>query len=513
MDFEDFSKSVSESSGGMIPIFRELLADTLTPPATLVRLREGGKPCFLLESVEGGERISRFSFVGTGPSSKIYAQGDNVRIEAEDGRWIREDSRSFFDVFAEEMVKYQSSRTPGLPPFTGGPVGYISYDAIRYIENIPDSHEREDDLPDVLFYIFDTVVAFDHARHRLLLITNVLYEDLPTDPSELRKVYDKAQDQLDHLQEQISQRVSGEEAPARIPKLPPLMIDEGMRSNFTQEQFEAAVIKAKEYIASGDAFQIVLSQRFEKETDIDPFAAYRFLRALNPSPYLFYLEWGETALFGSSPEILVKVEDRVVSVRPIAGTRPRGKTPQEDQDHEEDLLADEKELAEHRMLVDLGRNDVGRVAKFGTIELSKLQIIERYSHVMHIVSEVEGELQEGLDSLDAFQAGFPAGTVSGAPKIRAMEIIDELEPTRRGIYAGAVGYLDFAGNLDTCIAIRTIVFHKGKVRIQAGAGLVADSVPETEYMETVHKATALFEAVRSAEVELGEKRAKEGRGS
>jgi anthranilate synthase component 1 len=276
-------------------------------------------------------------------------------------------------------------------------------------------------------------------------------------------------------------------------------VADGMASNFTRAGFEAAVARAREYITAGDAFQIVLSQRFRREVSVDPFRVYRALRSLNPSPYLFYLEWGETALFGSSPETMVRVEGRRVMVRPIAGTRRRGATPEEDAALETDLLHDEKELAEHRMLVDLGRNDVGRVARFGSVRVSRLEEIERYSHVMHIVSEVEGTLREGLSPVDAFTACFPAGTVSGAPKIRAMEIIDELEPSRRGTYAGAVGYLDFGGSLDTCIAIRTLLVHRGIATIQAGAGLVADSVPEREYLETIHKASALYDAIRLAE--------------
>jgi anthranilate synthase component 1 len=484
----------------MLPVTRELLADTLTPVTAFVRLRAGGGPAFLLESVEGGERIGRYSFLGARPFRRVSARGLETEIADGAGRTLRVEKRSFFEVLDEEMRPFLAAPAPGLPPFTGGAVGAIGYDAVRLIERIPDRHPREDGLPDALFHFHDTVAAFDHARHRILLIANVLLDGRwNRSPAGAEREFDLAQERLDALEAALLRPVDGEVLPARVPELAPAAIDEGMRSNFTRAGFEAAVRRAKEHIAAGDAFQIVLSQRFEKDVSVDPFSVYRLLRALNPSPYLFFLQLDGAAVFGSSPEILVKVQGRTVSVRPIAGTRRRGATEEEDRALEAELLADEKELAEHRMLVDLGRNDVGRVARFGTVRVSSYLAIERYSHVMHIVSQVDGELRDGLGALDAFQAGFPAGTVSGAPKIRAMEIIDDLEPSRRGIYAGAAGYLDFAGNLDTCIAIRTLVFEGGKARVQAGAGIVADSVPEREYFETIHKSSALFEAIRLAE--------------
>ena len=500
MKFDDFQSLVEAHPGCAVPVCRELLADTLTPVVAFLRLRSRGRPAFLFESVEGGEHIARYSFLGTDPFRSIRSHGSTVEVRAHapDGceEVVRTEEKSFFRVIEEEIANYESVPVHGLPPFVGGAVGFINYDSIRLIERIPDSHPREDELPDALFNFHGSVVAFDHARHRLLRITNVLPDD---DGSDVRELWNSMQSRLDDLEQVLTERVEGEEWPGQIPELPPVSIAADMESNFSREDFESAVVRAKEYIAAGDAFQIVLSQRFQRPVQVDAFEVYRVLRALNPSPYLFYLQLDDTAVLGSSPEILVKVEDRKVTVRPIAGTRRRGKTVEEDLALEKDLLADDKELAEHRMLVDLGRNDVGRVAKFKTVGLSHYLTIERYSHVMHIVSEVEGELRDGVTPLEAFEAGFPAGTVSGAPKIRAMEIIDELERTRRGVYAGAVGYLDFAGNLDTCIAIRTIVIHKGIARIQAGAGIVADSVPEREYMETVHKATALFEALRLAE--------------
>ena len=517
MKFEDFQNLVKAHPDSVVPVYRELLADTLTPVVAFLRIRSGGRPAFLLESVEGGESIGRYSFLGTDPFRSIRAFGSKVEVRSHsrggEEEVVCREEKSFFRLIEEEIGRYRSVDVHGLPPFEGGAVGYINYDSIRLIEKIPDSHPREDALPDALFNFYENLIAFDHARHRLLLIANVLPEVAgATADRNHRELWDEAQERLDGLEDLLTERVDGEEWPGRIPELPPASIATDMESNFSPEDFEKAVVRAKDYIAAGDAFQIVLSQRFQRPVTVDAFEVYRVLRALNPSPYLFFLQLEDTAILGSSPETLVRVEDRKVTVHPIAGTRPRGKTVEEDLALEKDLLADQKELAEHRMLVDLGRNDVGRVARFNTVKLTSYLTIERYSHVMHIVSEVEGELRDGVSSLEAFEAGFPAGTVSGAPKIRAMEIIDELEPTRRGVYAGAVGYLDFAGNLDTCIAIRTIVIHKGVARIQAGAGIVADSVPETEYMETVHKATALFEALRLAEAGVARREAQAGLG-
>jgi anthranilate synthase component 1 len=386
-----------------------------------------------------------------------------------------------------------------LPPLVAGAVGYVGYDGVRWIERLPDRHSRPNDLPDAQFWFYDTVVAFDHAKHRVCLIANVRLEKKRSTRADLEAAYALAQRRLDGLQDDLERPFPRHEVPPVLEPLPRGMPPDAMQSNFTREDFEAAVLRAREYIAAGDAFQIVLSQCFQKEVSCEPFSIYRALRALNPSPYLFFLQWHDTALFGSSPETMVRVQDRKAMVRPIAGTRRRGTDEAEDEALAAELLADEKELAEHRMLVDLGRNDIGRVSKFSTVNVPRLEVLERYSHVMHIVSEVEGEIRDGLSAVDAFCAGFPAGTVSGAPKIRAMEIIDELEPTRRGTYAGAVGYLDFAGNLDTCIAIRTLLVHRGVASLQAGAGLVADSVPEREYFETVHKASALYDAIRMAE--------------
>lgn len=482
----------------MVPVYRQLLADTLTPVTAFLRLRRRNEPAFLLESVEGGERVGRYSFLGRQPREKITAMGDEVILER--GGSTERLSGGFFKALDRHLRPMRTVSVPGLPPLTGGAVGYVGYDGVRWIEKLPDRHPRETALPDAEFQLYDTLVAFDHAKHRLYLISNV---SIPAVEKKslvgLESAFADAQDRISELEEALTRPAPEEECPQTFELVDPQSVEVGMSSNFTREGFESAVLRAKEYITAGDAFQIVLSQRFQRALAAEPFDVYRSLRAVNPSPYLFYLQWEDSALLGSSPETMVRVEGRRAMVRPIAGTRPRGVDEAADCALQAELLADQKELAEHRMLVDLGRNDIGRVARFGTVNLPRLEEVERYSHVMHIVSEVEGDLSDDLTALDAFCAGFPAGTVSGAPKIRAMEIIDELEPSRRSTYAGAVGYLDFAGNLDTCIAIRTLLVHKGIASLQAGAGIVADSVPEREYFETIHKASALYEAIRMAE--------------
>jgi anthranilate synthase component 1 len=496
LQLDDFLRYAKQ--GTMVPVYRELLADTLTPVTAFLRLRRLNEPAFLLESVEGGERVGRYSFLGRQPREKITAKGDEVILER--GGKSERLTGGFFKALDQHLRPLRTVSVPGLPPLTGGAVGYVGYDGVRWIEKLPDRHSRETSLADAEFQFYDTLVAFDHPKHRLYLISNVsIPETGKKTRAELESAFAGAQEKIDELEEALSRPLPEEECPQNLEALAPESLEVGMSSNFTREEFESAVKRAKDYISAGDAFQIVLSQRFQRELTVDPFDVYRSLRALNPSPYLFYLQWEDSALLGSSPETMVRVEGRKAMVRPIAGTRPRGVDEATDCALQEELLADQKELAEHRMLVDLGRNDIGRVAKFGTVNLSRLEEVERYSHVMHIVSEVEGDLSDELTAVDAFCAGFPAGTVSGAPKIRAMEIIDELEPSRRSTYAGAVGYVDFAGNLDTCIAIRTLLIHKGMASLQAGAGIVADSVPEREYFETIHKASALYEAIRMTE--------------
>jgi anthranilate synthase component 1 len=502
VQYEQFVE-LARGDASTVPVYRVLAADTLTPVTAFLRLQRRGEPAFLLESVEGGARLGRYSFLGRDPFQRLAASGEQVTLTRRgEARTI---GGGFFPALDAEVRALRTARVPGLPPLTGGAVGYVGYDAVRWIEKIPDRHPRENALADAELFFYETLVAFDHAKHRVYLIANVNVRETGKGASDLHRAYVEAEGRLDAIESDLERPVPRAEVPKVLRALEPSSVAEGMRANFTKEGFEAAVAAAKEHILAGDAFQIVLSQRFQTELRAEPFDVYRALRALNPSPYLFYLQWEDTALLGSSPETMVRVEDGVAMVRPIAGTRRRGKDAAEDRDLELDLLGDEKELAEHRMLVDLGRNDIGRVAAFGSVRLSRLEEVERYSHVMHIVSQVEGRLRDNLGPVDAFCAGFPAGTVSGAPKIRAMEIIDELEANRRGTYAGAVGYLDFAGNLDTCIAIRTLLIHKGIATVQAGAGIVADSVPEREYLETIHKASAVYDAIRLAEAGAGTK--------
>jgi len=477
----------------VIPVWRTYLADTLTPVSAFLRIREGARSAFLLESVEGGERVGRWSFLGRDPYLILRGYPEVCEGLTEEGRrWSETD---FFEALRAEVLSLKPIEVSELPPFSGGAVGYVAYDAVRLIERLPDRHGGNEPIGE--FHFFGTVVAFDHLRHRIHIITNVFVDKERGSPE---KAFRDAQRRLDRMETLLRKEVQVFPFSRRSGKVQP-------EGNMTKEQFCNAVIKAKEYIRAGDIFQIVLSQRFRLPVTADPFTVYRALRATNPSPYLYYLEstdrdGEDLAILGSSPETLVKVTGRTVCVRPIAGTRRRGRSEEEDKLLEQELLSDEKELAEHRMLVDLGRHDVGRVSKYGTVRWPQYMVIERYSHVMHIVSQVEGELRDECDAIDALTAGFPAGTVTGAPKIRAMELIDELEPEKRWIYAGAVGYLDFHGNLDTAIAIRTLVLRAGQAWIQAGAGIVADSVPEREYMETVHKAQAIFSAIEQAEAGL-----------
>jgi anthranilate synthase component I len=475
--------------GRVIPVSRTHLADTLTPVSAYLRLRRGARSAFLLESVEGGERVGRWSFLGRDPYLVLRGAGSRVeRLSAAGKETVESD---FFSALRREIQSVRPAEREGLPPFAGGAVGFVSYDAVRLIERIPDRHGGDAPLGE--FHFFSTVLAFDHLRHRIHVITNVFVDHERDTPE---RAYRDAQRHLDEVERLLAREAETFPLPRRSGTIEPV-------GNFTKEEFCRAVVTAKEYIRAGDVFQIVLSQRFRLPVTADPFTVYRALRAVNPSPYLFFFEaqgdGQDWAVLGSSPETLVKVAGRRIYVRPIAGTRPRGATDAEDRALERELLNDEKELAEHRMLVDLGRHDVGKVAAFGSVTWPHLMTVERYSHVMHLVSQVEGELRPECDAIDAFTAGFPAGTVTGAPKIRAMELIDELEPEKRGIYAGAVGYLDFHGNLDTAIAIRTLVIRAGQAWVQAGAGIVADSVPDREYRETVHKAGALFSAIGQAE--------------
>ena len=453
----------------------EVEADTETPVSAFLKLSRGKRQAFLLESVEGGERSGRFSFLGAGPRSslswRLGQAGDPIE-------WIR-----------RELASHQAVRIPGTPRFAGGLVGFLSYDAVKLFEpRVPIANEDELGFPDALFLDFDQVVAFDNLRHSLHVIAEVRCKK-GDDP---RALYHAALTRIGGTMAALSR-------PLRDRRSPPAEKAAELRPRISRQAFERAVRRAQEYVKAGDCQQIVLSQRFDADVSVPPFEVYRALRRVNPSPYLFYLQNGSQALVGSSPETLIKLEDGEVTLRPIAGTRKRGADPEQDRQLEEELRADPKENAEHVMLVDLGRNDVGRVSAVGSVRVTQLRTVERYSHVMHLVSEVKGRLAEGLDSIDVLRAGFPAGTVTGSPKVRAMEIIDELEPARRGPYAGAVGYFDRGGDMEMCIAIRTLVQSGRKVSVQSGAGLVYDSKPAAEYQETVNKARALFTAVAQAE--------------
>ncbi len=471
------------AKGDLVPVYRTLPADLETPVSVFLKLYREDEPAFLLESVEGGERVGRYSFIGVHPSKILRpsADADNDALAT----------------IKDELSQYNPVQLPGLPRFVGGAVGFLGYDVVQQFERLPKNAPNVTGLPDVRFMIFDSVIIFDHVKTQIIVLSNAHNNGDPD------AAYHAATERIEHIAERLRQPLR------HIPKAEKVR-NEPLQSNFTQPDFEAAVLKAKEYIAAGDAFQIVLSQRLSKQTSAPPFAIYRALRMLNPAPYMFFFHFPQEVggqnfnMIGASPEMMVRLEDGVASVRPIAGTRPRGETPEIDLQHEKDLLADPKERAEHVMLVDLGRNDVGRVCEFGSVHVPELMLIERYSHVMHIVSHVEGRLKPNLDAYDLIRATFPAGTVSGAPKIRAMQIIDDLEPDRRGPYAGAVGYFSFSGWMDTCITIRTITMVGDQIYIQAGGGIVADSDPATEYAETLHKAAALARAIELAEIGFDE---------
>ncbi len=482
--FEDF-RTLAQA-GTFVPVCKEIVADLLTPVSAFLTIAEDADHAFLLESVEGGEQVARYSFLGKDPFLILRARGDRTIVER--GGVRVEDARPYLDVLREVMAEYQAPPVAGLPRFTGGAVGYLGYDTARWFEPVPLAASAAED--DAGFMLFDTVLAFDHVRHRILIIASARIA--PGD--DLRAQYDLACTRIGFVERELERSLSVRPRPASG------TLD--VRSNVTQAAFEEMVRTAKEHIAAGDIYQVVLSQRFETTVSADPFTVYRALRHVNPSPYMYFLRMGGRSIVGASPEMLVRVEGRTAQTHPIAGTRPRGATPADDQRLAEELLASEKERSEHVMLVDLGRNDLGRVCEYGTVRVPRYMTIERYSHVMHLVSVVEGTLARGKDRLDALASCFPAGTVSGAPKVRAMEIIAALERDRRGVYAGAIGYLDFAGNLDCCITIRTVVMEGGRARVQAGAGVVADSDPAAEYQETRDKARAVLRAIELAEAGL-----------
>jgi anthranilate synthase component 1 len=480
----------------VIPVVHQYLDDTETPVSAFLKLRQRAG-CFLLESAEQGLRLGRYSFLGVKAWESIRLTGTTVSVRrgGVDAQYdLGANGGDPFAFMAGHLAQYRVPPLAGLPPFVGGAVGYFGYDCIRHVERLPDSPPDDLGLPDMAFLLTDVIVVFDHLRHTLTLLTNIFCDEA----ADLGAAHAAAVGRLSEVKARLRApipepgwslgRRSGLGGAADVP----------VRSNVERERFLAAVERVREYIYAGDAFQVVLSQRFERPVSTSGFSIYRGLRAVNPSPYMYYISFRDFEVVGSSPEPLVTVTGRRAETRPIAGTRPRGASPAEDAALAEEMLTDEKERAEHLMLVDLGRNDLGRVCRSGTVRVDEFMEVERYSHVMHMVSSVTGELDDGVDATDALRAVFPAGTVSGAPKVRAMEIIDELEPTRRGPYAGVIGYLSYTGDLDSCIYIRTILVRDGRAYVQAGAGIVADSEPEREFVETENKARAMFRAIELA---------------
>lgn len=512
----DEFRALAAGPANLIPVTREFAADLETPVSVYLKLMDEPGASFLLESVEGGEQVGRYSFVGVNPRATIALRGRTVELSGGEGEKGRKgegvsspaplppfspssyqlaDGEDILHVLKTALGQYRAADLPGLPRFAGGAVGYLGYDVVRFFEKLPETAAPGPDVPDAIFLLADTLVVFDHARHRLILLANARINGNGAD---VEAAYVDALRRIDRLAEKLLRP---------LPAVPTRRWGathgngQEIEANMSRERYEAVVREAKEHIAAGDIFQVVLSQRFSRRTSAHPFAVYRALRMLNPSPYMFYFNFAplDLQVIGASPEMHVRLEDGVASVRPIAGTRRRGATPGEDAALAAELLADPKERAEHVMLVDLGRNDIGRVSEYGSVVVRDLMAVERYSHVMHIVSQVEGRVRSGLDAYDLMRATFPAGTVSGAPKVRAMEIIEELEGQRRGLYAGAAGYFSYDGSMDTCIAIRTMMMQGDRVSVQAGAGIVADSDPAAEYQECVNKASALLVAVARAE--------------
>lgn len=479
--------------GDLVPVYRTLLADLETPMSVYLKLAQTGAYSFLLESVEGGEQVGRYSFLGVNPKGIVTVQ-DGIVTRTLHGETLTRPLAAGEDpltVVEAEFKRVTSVALEGLPRFIGGAVGCLAYDVVRYFERLPSTAQRVVDLPDVAFMLVDTLVIFDHARHQLIVLANA------HNTGDADAAYDDALHRIETIVGTLNQPLPALPAAAAAP------VSDQVESNVTQAQYEDNVRRAKAYIAAGDAFQIVISQRLMRETTASPLAVYRALRATNPSPYMFFLKFADDfTLIGASPEMMVRLEDGIATNRPIAGTRKRGVNAAEDRRLEEELINDPKERAEHVMLVDLGRNDLGRVCDYGSVTVTDMMYIERYSQVMHIVSNVQGRLRSGMSAFDLIRATFPAGTLSGAPKVRAMEIIEELEGERRAAYGGAVGYFSFDGSMDTCITIRAAVMQGSRLYIQAGAGIVADSDPTSEYEESINKARAMLAAVRRAEAGL-----------
>jgi len=486
LSFKEFSQLASQ--GNLIPLSQEFTLDMETPVAALLKA-QASPYSFLLESIEGGERWGRFSFLGFSPRLILQAQGSEWSLARREQRYLKPERGQGNPLLRlkEELARFQWVPDPALPRLCGGAVGYLGYDCIRYFESIEDQQHPGMDYPDCFFGIYDRMIIFDNLSHAAYAVVNV-HLDGKQSP---KTAYQKALKDLDRLTRQFQKPLGRPPRPARKRKKP-----FAWRASLSEGQFQQMVLKAQEYIKAGDIFQVVLSMRWKAEASLEPLSVYRALRRLNPSPYLFCLRMGDYSLVGSSPEVMVRLENGKVTVRPIAGTRRRGRDEADDRAMEGEMLADPKERAEHIMLVDLGRNDVGRVSEPGSVRVTDLMSVEKYSHVMHMVSNVEGELQPGRDAFDVIAASFPAGTLSGAPKIRAMGVIEELEPVKRGFYGGCVGYIDFAGNSDMAITIRSIAMNSREFFVQAGAGVVYDSKPELEYKECHNKARAVMEAVR-----------------
>jgi len=484
-DFETFRSLASQ--GNLIPVYREILADMDTPVSAFKKI-DDGRFSFLLESIEGGEKWARYSFLGSSPEVIIRSKGNVVETLLADGTCLREETADPLGFVRDYLARYTPVEVDGLPRFFGGAVGYIGYDMVRYFERVSLDKPTELDAYDSYLVITDTILIFDTVRQKIKVVSNAHLEEGKSPEA----AYQEAQAKIDAIIRKMKTPVQPSTSATASQRV-------AFLSNVSREVFEESVVKAKEYVKAGDVIQVVLSQRFSADLTVDPLDIYRILRTLNPSPYMFFLRLDDTLVVGASPEVMVRKEGERVELRPIAGTRPRGASREADEMLAGELLEDPKERAEHVMLVDLGRNDLGRVCKTGTVWVTELMVVERYSHVMHIVSNVQGELAAGKDAFDVLRATFPAGTLSGAPKVRAMEIIEELEPVRREIYGGAVGYFSFSGNMDMAIAIRTLVVKDGRIHLQAGAGIVADSDPATEYQETVNKARAVVKAIEMVE--------------
>lgn len=475
------------NKGNVIPLFKKISADLDTPVAAYIKIAKNKKHSFLLESIEGGEKLARYSFIGCDPFLTVEGWNDKILLkQAAKQKEIEAEPHEFLK---ELFSYYKPIKIEGLPRFIGGAVGYFSYDSIRWIEDIPNNNLDSLHLPEMRFSLFKTIIAFDHLKQEIVIISNILHDKTEKG---LSVKYKQTVAEIEKIEAALGK------SPSQVKKQKHAKAK--LQAEYTEKDFISMVRKAKRYIKEGDIFQVVLSQRWQVKSKRSPLTVYRRLRRLNPSPYMFLLKQGDEAIIGSSPEMMVRIEQGSIETRPIAGTRPRGKDDAEDNRRIEELMADKKELAEHTMLLDLGRNDIGRVAKPGTVRIKENMIIEKYSHVIHIVSSVTGAMVKEAKPIDGFFACFPAGTVSGAPKIRAMEIIDELEKTKRSVYAGAIAYLDFWGNLDSCIAIRTVVHKKGRYFIQAGAGIVADSKPKKEFLETEAKAKVLVEAITGDDI-------------